>query len=128
MTNNYRNRIFVAEDYPEIMIAYKAILEMEFPENPMEFFKDGTSLVNRLDQNPTDLRIVLTDNDMPGVYGSEIIESYANKPGFEDVRFVLSTGDGMEVGEKALKAGAYGYLAKPVSLDEFTKMVGIALE
>ncbi len=124
----YRNRIFVAEDYPEIMAAYKIMLEMEFSETPTEFFKDGTSLVDRLNQNPTDLGLVLTDNQMPGINGSKIIEDYAKDPRFENVRFVLATGDGAEAGQKALKDGAHGYLAKPVSFEEVTKMVRSALE
>ncbi len=124
----YRNRILAADDYQGIMEAYKIMFELGFPENPLETFNNGSSLVKRLDENLTDLKVVLTDNQMPGINGSEIIENYARNSQFKDVRFILATGDGIEMGQKALKDGAYGYLIKPTSLEEFTKMINGALK
>lgn len=64
-----------------------------------------------------DIALVLTDLDMPGGSGLELIAKLqADRP---EVATVLVTGRGStDVASSALMSGAYGYLTKPVMQDE----------
>lgn len=64
-----------------------------------------------------DIDLVMTDLDMPGGSGLDLIESLqAERP---EVATVLVTGRGnTEVASSALMSGAYGYLSKPFLQDE----------
>jgi DNA-binding NtrC family response regulator len=109
-----KGTILYADDDEDVRTSVKDILEEEFPNYNLEFFVGGTSLENKLKsllQKPENTRVVITENDMPGINGGEIIEKYAEKFKF---RFGLFYGGGIDVGEKAIKDGAFGCLRKPI--------------
>ena len=121
-----RNKILIADDMPANREVYTSILESEFPNYSIEAFKDGNSLVSRIEEGVNDVGMILTDNQMPGINGSDIIAKYAINPEF-GVPFILVTGDGKDVGEEACKNGAFGYLLKPFGFPQFTDLVNRAL-
>ena len=56
--------------------------------------------------------LVIIDNQIPCCEGSRIINSYARREGFVGVPFVLLYGGSEEIGEQAVKDGAFGYVLK----------------
>ena len=116
-------KVFIADDTAGIPELYRCFLEGEFiVPVVIEIFKNGTSLEKRLGENPENLRLVLTDNQMPGITGSEIISKYSRMPQFSNARFVLLTGDEYSVGEEAVRNGAYGYLIKPFDFKDLIRI------
>ena len=70
--------------------------------------------------------LVMTDLDMPGASGFDLIEVL--EPRTPEVATILVTGRGStEVASTALMSGAYGYLSKPFTADEVEIMVLNAL-
>ena len=102
--------ILFADDDESIRKSHKFFFEMNFPEYDVEFFRDGTSLNKRLNQDLTGVCAVVTDNRMPGIEGSGIIKDYARR--LRHIPFILSYGGDKEIGEEAVRAGAYAYVLK----------------
>jgi putative two-component system response regulator len=64
-----------------------------------------------------DFALVLTDMDMPGTSGLDLIMQIAAM--FEDIATVMVTGmDDAKLADAALKIGAYGYIIKPFESNE----------
>ncbi len=71
-----------------------------------------------LDQSHVDL--VLTDLNMPGICGVELISLIRSKEGYGSLPiFVLSVTSNENMIEKAFENGASAFLQKPFSLEEF---------
>lgn len=105
-------KILYAED--DGMTAQMVIdtLNCYFPGIKIEHFPDGRKLTERLEKGASDFSVVVTDEDMPGNSGTEIIKSYAKKDGFEKIPFILFYGGYPQMGEKAIEEGARGYIRK----------------
>ena len=84
------DKILYADDKESLRDFLGTLLEMSFPELDREAFKDGSSLEKRLNESLEGVRLVITDNDMPGIKGSEIIIAYAEKPEFKNISFILT--------------------------------------
>lgn len=110
--------ILLAEDDECIRHLFYEFMKISFPEYEIETFEDGTSLQGRLEKNIENVKVVITDNQMPGITGSEIIKDYAKK-----VPMVLVYGGKEYIGEEAIKNGAVGYLLKPIN--PFSKLTEI---
>lgn len=66
-----------------------------------------------------DFSMVLSDIQMPGMSGLELLQKLLKQAPAGNVDIVLFTGFGdMETAIEALRAGAYDYLLKPVNIDE----------
>ena len=130
MTKENKGIILVADDDPSLIKTTEMLIDMGFPGFKIEPFEDGTSLEERLNQDVSDVRLVITDNTMPGPNGSEIIKSYAGR--LEQIPFILHYSP-MEIppgaiGEEAVRNGAFGYLIKTGEIDPFLDLVGRALD
>ena len=67
--------------------------------------------------------IVLTDLNMPGMTGLELIEAVRANPSWDGIPiFILSVTENEHLIRRAMDLGAAGYLQKPFSLDEFLSM------
>ncbi|MBI4116656.1 response regulator [Candidatus Pacearchaeota archaeon] len=119
-----RNTILLADDTEIIRELQRTILG-RFSEYEIEEFSNGNSLRNRLEGKIEDVSLVVTDNDMPGSKGSEIIAEYAGKSKFP---FVLIYGGDEEIGEQAVRDGAFGYLRKPFEMRQYAELIRKALE
>ncbi|HEA46308.1 MAG TPA: response regulator, partial [Candidatus Pacearchaeota archaeon] len=71
MTKENKGIILVADDDPSLIKTTEMLIDMGFPGFKIEPFEDGTSLEERLNQDVSDVRLVITDNTMPGPNGSE---------------------------------------------------------
>ena len=69
----------LADDDAAIRSIQKRILNGEFKEMIVDEFSNGTSLDERIRGKIDNVTLIITDNEMPGISGSEIIRRYAQK-------------------------------------------------
>ena len=68
--------------------------------------------------------IVISDLKMPGIDGLEFLEKVKKMDSGEMTDFILITGYGnMDSAIKALRAGAFDYLQKPLNIDELNEVI-----
>lgn len=70
--------------------------------------------------------IVITDYQMPGINGLEVLENLHHQSPSIPVIMLTAHGD-MALTIKSMQAGAYDYLEKPIKVDELMKIVNDAL-
>src|SRR3972149_4062804 len=119
-----RNTILLADDDAAIRSIQKRILNGEFKEMIVDEFSNGTSLDERIRGKIDNVTLIITDNEMPGISGSEIIRRYAQK---FNIPFILHYGGEERKGEQAVTDGAFGFLTKPTDLPSYIDLVGRAL-
>lgn len=83
---------------------------------------DGRAAMTALERNPTRFTIILTDINMPGADGFEVLK--AAKSVNRDCYVVMITGYAtLDSALRAVREGAYDYLAKPFSLGQLDVML-----
>ena len=118
--------ILFEDDDKNVRETMLMFLDMRFPSYGVESFKEGTSLEERLKQGSLEnVCMVITDNQMPGIEGSEIIRIYASK--FPEIPFILYYGGDEEIGEEAVRNRACAYVLKPIALKKFYPIIRDAL-
>jgi two-component system C4-dicarboxylate transport response regulator DctD len=94
-----------------------------------EPFSSADGVLARISQG--DIGLVITDLNMPGLDGIELISAIKNtldKP-FCNVPVIMLTGAGYDSrSAEALEKGASGCLGKPFDIDEFLNLVRATLE
>jgi len=86
----------------------------------MSTAEDGTDAFAILEEGQTD--VVVLDLLMPGINGMQVLKVI--KKQFSQVEVIILTGNGrMSDGLKALAAGAYNFLFKPVEIDVLAKLI-----
>lgn len=81
---------------------------------------DGRAAIDLLDQNPARFRIVLTDINTPGADGFDVLRTARNGNRY----VVMITGYAtLDSAVRAVREGAYDYLAKPFSLGQLDMML-----
>jgi len=122
MDGNSRGIILFADNDAGILEIYQKIFERDLPNYPVEFFSDGNSLKKRLEGlvNGTDrIKIVITDNQMPGVSGREIIAKYSGKKESENIYFILFSVCSNDIAREVEDKYGAKYLPKNVDIDYF---------
>ena len=128
MAKENKGTILIADDEEGCREVIKNFFDSGFPGYSIEEFNDGNLLKNRLEkelQNPNDVKLLITDNQMPGITGGELINEYARKIKFP---VILHYSGSLYIGEEAVRNGAYDYLRKPCAFDNFIKIVKRALD
>jgi DNA-binding NtrC family response regulator len=93
---------------------------------------DGRAAITALERNPSRFTLVLTDINMPGADGFEVLKTA--RAGNRGCYVVMITGYAtLDSALRAVREGAYDYLAKPFSLGQLDVMLArirhlIALE
>jgi two-component system response regulator MprA len=78
---------------------------------------DGRAAITALERNPSRFTLVLTDINMPGADGFEVLKTA--RAGNRSCYVVMITGYAtLDSALRAVREGAYDYLAKPFSLEE----------
>ena len=86
---------------------------------------DGPTALTSIDKNPPAL--VLTDLKMPGMSGLELLERIRRD--YPEIPVLIITAFGtIQSAVKAIRAGAYDYLTKPIDYDELGLAVSRVLE
>lgn len=117
-----------AEDDKRLRGMVVELISEELPGVNLEVFSSGDSLDKKLSQGSNGFNLVLTDDNMPCIYGREIIAKYARKSGFENVPFILFYGGPTEIGKQAVRDGAFAFLEKPARNEELVGLVKKALK
>jgi signal transduction histidine kinase/DNA-binding response OmpR family regulator len=112
------NRILIIDDEPRMVESLKTLLTMEGYKVIGE--NDPRKGLSRLNESEFDL--VITDIKMPGIDGMEILTRAHEKDPFMGV--ILITGyASLDSAKHAIDKGAFGYLTKPLEMDELKLVV-----
>jgi len=122
-----RKKILYAEDNQAVRKCVEEILKTEFSDYDIETHNDGISLSRRLNEDVSDIALVVTDNQMPGYSGYKIIKDYARRENLKEIPFVLFYGDDERLGKQAVEDGAFGYVLKGADLEKLTGTIKKAL-
>ena len=123
VTYDMKKEIYFCDDDNNILYAMKLIMH----KSPFhcKFFADPIELLDTI--QPEWPGIVVTDLTMPNIDGFEVIERVKNID--SDIPVIVLTGNGdIESVVKALRAGAYDFLEKPVCKDYLIECSKRALE
>ena len=116
--------ILYAEDRPETQEITLEFFETFFPSHIVEVFSDGASLDKRLECGSLDtIGVVVTDNEMPEMNGTDIIRKYAQRESYVGIPFVLYYGGVPAIGEQALQHGAIKIFHKPCNIRSLMEYV-----
>jgi CheY-like chemotaxis protein len=87
---------------------------------------NGDTLMEWLRDHPDDLPdLILSDLNMPGMNGYDIIKAISNNPKYKHIPVVItSTSSTKSMIEKCLGMGAAEYMVKPDVFIEYTPFVG----
>jgi len=122
-------QIIHADDEKAIRKLIGKFINQEFPDYELISLEDGDQLKSALDgmvhDRSTLANLVITDNGMPGYSGGELIQEYASKLNVPMILFYAGT---KEIGQYAMRDGAFGYILKPGELETIRSMIEGALQ
>jgi len=115
------NIIIIEDDRITQAIVEKALNNWGHSTTVCANGKDGLAKIMSI--NPD---VVITDFQMPGLNGIEVIEQVKNK--YPNLPIVLMTAfDEMQLTIKAMQAGAFDYIEKPINLKKLKNIIDTAL-
>jgi CheY-like chemotaxis protein len=89
---------------------------------PVTTASDGRAAITALERSPSRFTLVLTDINMPGADGFEVLK--AARAGNRSCYVVMITGYAtLDTALRAVREGAYDYVAKPFSLGQLDVML-----
>ena len=116
-------RVLVVDDEPDILeLLELALVKMGLQVDRATNVRDA---LQQLDSKSYDL--CLTDMRLPGGEGTEVVRHIAERKMHVPVAVITAHGN-LENAISVLKAGAFDYLSKPVSLDQLRALVKAALK
>jgi DNA-binding response OmpR family regulator len=115
-------RILIVDDDPDVHQLLMAALEA--PDRQIESASDGLAGLRRIEAAPYDL--VMTDVNMPGIDGMELLERIGKlRP---DTRvLVMTVANTPENVIRAIRERAFSYFSKPFTINAVIEMVERAL-
>jgi DNA-binding NtrC family response regulator len=116
-------RVLVVDDEEIIRQSLSFILQKEGYE--VEEAANGLEAFGKVEENPPDL--VITDIEMPGMKGVELLEKVSQVSPQTFVIIITAYGS-IETAIQALRKGAYDYILKPIDFDELVLRVRRLLE
>ena len=115
--------ILVVDDEPRTLTVSKDILGMD--GYSVDTARDGREALERF--SPGHHEAVVTDLRMPGMSGIELVERIREKDA--DVPIVILTGYAtVDTATRAVSAGAFEYLFKPIDFDKLKQTLRRAVE
>ncbi|MEN8908396.1 MAG: SpoIIE family protein phosphatase [Clostridiales bacterium] len=117
------SKILVIDDESAILENLKFVLELELDDHEILLASSGEIGLDLFKEHINDIDSVVTDMRMPKVSGMDVLKEIKNI--MPEMSVIVLTGHGdMENAIRALKAGAFEYLLKPINADKLK----IALE
>lgn len=104
-------KYFIEQEFPDILLAATAA--------------DGLSCRTHIEEIKPD--ILITDIRLPDCLGFDLIEC-AQRVNENAAIIIISGYDDFQYAQKALRAGALGYISKPIDLEEFSEILNTAKE
>jgi len=123
-----RNVILFAEDHDGVRDVCQMMLQRDFQDSIVETFVDGSSLERKLNDGIGNVKLVIIDDNIPGITGSQIIKNYSRREEFKHIPFILLYGGDELIGQIAVENGAFAYLLKPAKREDLFATVRRALD
>jgi two-component system, LuxR family, response regulator FixJ len=123
MRGEAKTHIFVVDD--DDCIRESACKLIESAHYQCSCFSNGESCLRELEHHKCDL--LITDVQMPGKDGIEVLEEAMRKAPWMPVIVMTNYAD-VPMSVRALKAGAYDFIEKPLKQDFFLGVVRLALK
>jgi putative two-component system response regulator len=115
-TESHGMHICVIDDNPVNLAVLRGILS-KVADWVIEAYGDPATALSRCQVREFDL--VVTDYQMPGINGIELIERLRRMPDYHDIPIIVITGDSERtVRLDAIRAGATDFLTRPVDPEE----------
>ncbi len=121
-------KALVVDDEPDVQLLFSQRFRRETKNGlvQLSFAQSGQEALDTLKAESTDVVLVLSDINMPGMTGLELLRII--KAEYPDVRVMMVTAyDDAAMQEEAFSNGAEGYLTKPIDFAELKRTV-FALE
>lgn len=124
-----KGSLLIVDDEPDILLVMSANLRKEGYE--VDTAEDGIEALRKIEGRDYDA--VVVDHQMPRITGMEFLrrlrDGQAGRGPAADIPVIVVTAYGtIEMAVKAMKDGAYSYLAKPVSFEDLSLQVKNAVE
>lgn len=85
---------------------------------------DGVEALSVLEQNSSDISLVLLDWNMPRMNGFELLKTLKSNPSLSKIPVMMVTTESEKTNiVQAIKNGASNYLTKPFSIEELIKKI-----
>jgi len=118
-----KEKILIVDDEEYIIEGLTTILENE--NYQVDAATDGAQAIKKLEKDQIDL--VLADLVMPKLDGLQLLHELQSRDIFTEV--IIITGQGtIDSAVKAMKAGVYDYLTKPIETERLLSIIPKALE
>lgn len=119
-------KFLIIDDEEIVLRSTKKILKKDKNENyEIDTARNGDEGLKKADEKKYD--IVITDLKMPGIGGMEVLKILREKQ--PDVMVIVFTGYAtVETAREALKTGAFDYIPKPFTPDEFRNVINNAIK
>ncbi|HET8745792.1 MAG TPA: response regulator, partial [Ramlibacter sp.] len=117
-------RILVVDDDMRNIFALTSALEQKGAD--VEVARNGVEALQKLEQDPDGIDLVLMDIMMPEMDGLAATREIRKNPRWQKLPIIAVTAKAMkEDQEKSLAAGANDYLAKPVELERLFSLIRV---
>ncbi|MBL7649503.1 MAG: response regulator [Candidatus Hydrogenedentes bacterium] len=117
--------IMVVDDEPDIQMLFEQRFRKEIRSGELQFrfaFSGSEALEVLNSSAGTDLVLILSDINMPGMSGLELLrEIKGHRPGIPV--FMITAYDDQEKYREAMDCGANDYLAKPLDFGELKEKI-----
>ena len=118
-------KALVVDDERDVELLFVQRFRKEIRSNEYEFhfsFSGEEALEFLSTLNPVDIVLVLSDINMPGMTGFELLKNIRQKFSHLKVIMVTAYGDNANI-ENAKRLGADGFVNKPVNFDELKNVI-----
>ena len=106
--------VLIIDDEEDLLEIMQDSFEIE--DFKVEVAKNGQQAKEIL--NAKEMDIVISDENMPGISGHDLLSFVRSKEGSEKTLFYFSTGDVDANEDKMIEEGATGLLQKPFDIDD----------
>ena len=115
--------ILVVDDSAAIRkILIRTLVQASLPINQVFEAADGLEALQII--NTTNVRLVLSDINMPNMDGLQLLKQLRNAPNWNEMSVVMITTEGSQTKVlEAVQLGAKGYLRKPFTADAIKEKV-----
>lgn len=119
---NFSEKILIVEDVRSARLATRKLLESLGFNNLVEA-EDGRDALGLLQTNQ-DVRLILSDWQMPNIDGLQLVRLLQDDPRFKNIPFIMTTAKG-ELDDMVLATvvGVWGYIVKPITMKTLTEEI-----
>jgi DNA-binding NtrC family response regulator len=117
-------RILIIDDEPASLMAFAEGLRDRLDAVEIDLAKSAEAALSLIP--PLQYDVIVCDLVLPGMDGVGLLHSARRR--WPEAVVVLVTGRDLNAKERALAHGAFAFVTKPIQLDEFVKVIALALQ